>query len=317
LTFIAVSKDRFSILKNSTPLEVKNLTKTYKGVKALNQLSFSIEKGEVFGLLGPNGAGKTTLVSLITTLEEASEGTVHVFGFDVQQESAKAKSLIGVVPQEIVHPAFFTIDEILQFHSGYYGIAKNKDRINFLLDRLKLADHRDKMVKQLSGGMKRRLMIAKALVHTPKLLLLDEPTAGVDISLREILWDFVLELKQQGVTILLTTHYLQEAENLCQRILVINQGQFVCLKNTKDVIQELSQREIYLKLNCDKKISNTYLKHQNESEREITYLVPARVQVGDVLQQSGIAMHEIIDISIKEGGLDEALKKLLKSSSRI
>jgi ABC-2 type transport system ATP-binding protein len=281
-------------------------------VSAISDLSFTVEKEDIFGLLGPNGAGKTTLVSILTTLEEATSGSVKIFGYDVKTESQQTKPLLGVVPQEIINHGFFKVDEILTFHSGYYGIKNNKERIDYLLDRLKLQEHRHKMVKQLSGGMKRRLMIAKALVHSPQLLLLDEPTAGVDIALREILWDFTLELKKQGVTILLTTHYLQEAENLCNKVLVINEGKLICLKSTKDVINELSRREIKLKLNCDKNIKHDFL--VSNENREISFLIPAHAQVGQILQQAGIRVEEMVDIQVKEGGLDEALKKLLSGN---
>ena len=187
--------------QNNLPLEVKDLKKTYRNAKggpveAVKGVSFTIAPGEIFGLLGPNGAGKTTAISMITTLEEPTSGDVLVYGNSVLTNSKETKKQIGVVPQEIVTQGFFNLVEILTFHSGYYGIWNNKARIEYLLKRLGLWEHRHKLVKQLSGGMKRRLMIAKALVHKPKLLLLDEPTAGVDIELRTSLWEFVRELQK-------------------------------------------------------------------------------------------------------------------------
>lgn len=297
-------------MENQKALEIENLSKNYGSVKALTNLNFSVESGEVFGLLGPNGAGKTSLISIMTTLEEPTTGTIRVFGHDVIAASSKTKPLIGVVTQEIVTHGFFNVEEILNFHSGYYGIANNKDRIHFLLDRLSLFDHRHKKVSQLSGGMKRRLMIAKALVHSPKLLLLDEPTAGVDITLRESLWGFVQELKKQGVTILLTTHYLQEAEALCDRIAVINFGELCCLKPTQEIIRELTRRQVFIELNNTKSITHPYLVEQNN--KLLQFVIPSHVQLGIVFREAGILMEDIMDMQVKEGGLEKAMKILLK-----
>ena len=194
-------------MSESKALIINELVKNYGAVAAVNNVSFSVDKGEIFGLLGPNGAGKTSIISIITTLEKPSQGQVQVFGHNVVTDSLITKKQVGVVHQEVINSGFFDVEEILNFQSGYYGKRKNKERIDYLLHKLALYPHRHKKVKQLSGGMKRRLMIAKALVHEPQLLLLDEPTAGVDIELRETLWDFVRELRQQGISILLTTHY--------------------------------------------------------------------------------------------------------------
>lgn len=292
-------------------LEVANLTKDYGRGKALNDLSFQIEAGEIFGLLGPNGAGKTSLISILTTLEEPTSGSAKIFGADVVRESRFTKPLLGVVPQEIITHGFFEVYEILRFHSGYYGIRDNRDHIAYLLQKLKLWEHRDKKVKQLSGGMKRRLMIAKALVHKPKLLLLDEPTAGVDIELREALWDFVRELHRDGLSILLTTHYLEEAERLCDRIAVINKGELCCLRPTREIITELSRREILISLKQGRSFSHPYLVQQVD-ERQLRLLVPAKVQVGELLQELQIEVSEIVDLQVQEGGLEEAMKIVLK-----
>ncbi|MEY4616020.1 MAG: putative ATP-binding component of a transport system [Pseudomonadota bacterium] len=291
-------------------LEVSALTKTYGTTCAINNLSFSIEAGEIFGLLGPNGAGKTSLISILTTLEEPSSGGAKIFGHDVLTQSDFTKPLLGVVPQEIVTHGFFEVQEILQFQSGYYGVRKNQEHIDYLLNKLSLWDHRHKKVKQLSGGMKRRLMIAKALVHKPKLLLLDEPTAGVDIELREGLWDFVREMHREGLTILLTTHYLQEAETLCDRIAVINKGELCCLRPTREIITDLSRREIVLTTNSDRSFEHPLLVSQTQNQLKL--LVPAKMQVGDILQDLGVTAAEIVDLQVKEGGLEEAMKFLLK-----
>lgn len=221
-----------------SPLSLENFKKSYGKVQAVKGVTFDLRPGEIFGLLGPNGAGKTSIISCITTLEKPTGGTIKVFGRDVVTESRQSKMLVGCVPQEVINHGYFNVEEIMKFHSGYFGFRNNQDRIEELLHELRLAEHRHKKVKQLSGGMKRRLMIAKALVHSPKLLLLDEPTAGVDIELRDSLWQFVGKLKKAGTTILLTTHYLEEAERLCDRVAVINRGELIALEETRTLVQK-------------------------------------------------------------------------------
>jgi len=284
-------------------LEVIDLKKTYTDLKnksmqvhALKGLSFSIEPGEIFGFLGPNGAGKTTLISTITTLEKPTSGDVKVFGESVLHNPLKTKQMVGVVHQEIINTGFFDVVEILEFQSGYYGIRNNRDRIHYLLDRLSLTPHKNKKTKQLSGGMKRRLMIAKALVHSPKLLLLDEPTAGVDVELRESLWTFVQELQKEGTSVLLTTHYLEEAENLCQRIAIINKGELNFLGTPKDVIQKYSTKNIQFKF------TNGEIKNIHCS---------ASATLADVLHKNSIDIQQVIDISMTEGKLEEAFTKVV------
>ncbi|MFN3697276.1 MAG: ABC transporter ATP-binding protein [Pseudobdellovibrio sp.] len=284
-------------------LEVIDLKKTYTDLKnksmqvnALKGLSFSIEPGEIFGFLGPNGAGKTTLISTITTLEKPTSGDVKVFGESVLHNPLKTKQMVGVVHQEIINTGFFDVVEILEFQSGYYGIRNNHDRIHYLLDRLSLTPHKNKKTKQLSGGMKRRLMIAKALVHSPKLLLLDEPTAGVDVELRESLWVFVQELQKEGTSVLLTTHYLEEAENLCHRIAIINKGELNFLGTPKDVIQKYSTKNIQFKF-------------VNGETKNIH--CSAAATLADVLHKNSIDIQQVVDISMTEGKLEEAFTKVV------
>ncbi len=284
-------------------LEVKNLKKTYedakdasKSVHALRGVSFDINEGEIFGLLGTNGAGKTTLISTITTLEKPTSGELNVFGLDVVKNAREIKQNVGVVHQEVINTGYFTITEILEFQSGYYGILKNNDRIQFLLDRLSLKPHAHKKVKQLSGGMKRRLMIAKALVHSPKLLLLDEPTAGVDVELRESLWKFVAELQKSGMSILLTTHYLEEAENLCNRIAIINKGEVNFCGSPQEVIHKYSTKKINIKMT-------------NGDSKEL--LTSASESLSLVLAQHKISIADIADIQMTEGKLEEAFTKVV------
>ncbi|KYG65165.1 ATPase [Bdellovibrio bacteriovorus] len=293
------------------PLEIQDLRKQYEGAKteAVKGISFSVKGGEIFGLLGPNGAGKTTIISTITTLEQPSSGSVKVFGVEVAKDPMFTKKQIGVVHQEVINSGFFDVQEILEFHSGYYGLRKNKDRIDFVLSKLALYEHRHKKVKQLSGGMKRRLMIAKALVHNPKLLLLDEPTAGVDIRLREDLWRFVQELRNEGMSILLTTHYLEEAEELCDRVGIINLGSLVELGNTKDIIRQYTHKKIRLILTEHYEVRSSYL--MEVIGKEFLFVVPQNKTLGDFLNEVRIPVNIIQDVKIEEGDLEEAFLKLV------
>lgn len=295
------------------PLEIQNLRKTYKGsaVEAVKGVTFTVNGGEIFGLLGPNGAGKTTIISSITTLEQPTSGTVKVFGVDVCKDPMFTKKQIGVVHQEVINSGFFDVEEILEFHSGYYGLRKNTERIHFLLNKLALYEHRHKKVKQLSGGMKRRLMIAKALVHNPKLLLLDEPTAGVDIRLREDLWVFVRELRNEGMSILLTTHYLEEAEELCDRVGIINLGSLVELGNTKEIIRQYTHKKIRVVMTENMALQTPYL--TEVVGKEYFFIVPQNKTLGEFISEVGIPTHLIKDVQIEEGDLEEAFLKLVSS----
>lgn len=293
----------------SLPLEITDLRKSYGPLEAVRGLSFSVNPGEVFGLLGPNGAGKTTTISIVTTLEKPTAGQVKVFGHDVMKDEVEAKRCFGVVHQELINSGFFTVREILRFQSGYYGILKNKDRIAYLLNRLGLEAHGDKKVKHLSGGMKRRLMIAKALVHSPRLLLLDEPTAGVDLTLRDNLWKFVRELRSEGISILLTTHYLEEAEELCDRVGIINYGKLETLGETHEIVHRFSRKRISLSLKAERPLEHKALVSKKGAEYQ--FLVPMDKALGDLLQELGVTTADIYDLRIVEGSLEEAFLKVL------
>ncbi len=295
---------------STAPIEIKNLVKKYGQVTAVNNVSFEMNPGEILGLLGPNGAGKTSIISTMVTLEKPTSGTIRIFGHNVEDEPRITKSLTGFVPQELMHHGYFDVIEILQFHSGYFGRIHNNDHIEYLLKRLGLWEHRNKKVKQLSGGMKRRLLIAKALVHEPSLLLLDEPTAGVDIELRESLWEFVLELKAKGLSILLTTHYLEEAEELCDRVGILQKGELKLLGPTKSLIKDLTQREIVMSFNGQvPMIESQYLKSRNEGE--LVFVVPAKMNLGELISAISIKVENLRDIQIREGSLEDAIKKVL------
>ncbi|HLT98903.1 MAG TPA: ABC transporter ATP-binding protein [Burkholderiaceae bacterium] len=215
-----------------------------KGFQALDNVSLSVEHGEFFGLLGPNGAGKTTLISILAGLADPTQGTARVCGYDVSTQFREARQSLGVVPQEIVYDPFFTVRETLRLQSGYFGLRKNDDWIDEVLANLGLSDKADTNMRALSGGMKRRVLVAQALVHRPPVIILDEPTAGVDVDLRRTLWEFISRLNKDGHTILLTTHYLEEAEALCGRIAMLKQGRMIALDTTEALLAQVGGHDL-------------------------------------------------------------------------
>ena len=293
------------------PLNINGLSKNYESTAALRPLTLQLKAGEIFGLLGPNGAGKTTLISVLTGLIPPTAGTASIMGYDILKDGLNARKMVGLVPQEIISHGFFSVEQVLDFHSGYYGLKQNWDRINYLLDKLALKDHRQKLVAQLSGGMKRRLLIAKALVHSPPLLLLDEPTAGVDVELRNALWTFVRELNEEGQTILLTTHYLQEAEELCNRVGVLNNGELIALDKTQTLIRDLTQRQISLTLTQSWQ-NNMESSHMKVEGNVVTANIPYDESVGELIQKLKIPLDHIRDIAVTEGRLEDAFVQLMR-----
>ena len=233
----------------------QSVSKTYSTPRgpfhALNGVSLDIEEGEFFGLLGPNGAGKTTLISILAGLARATQGKVTVLGHDVQQDFAAARRKLGVVPQELLFDPFFIVREALRFQSGYFGVRHNDDWIDELLAHLGLADKAQANMRQLSGGMKRRVLVAQALVHKPPIIVLDEPTAGVDVELRQTLWQFIARLNREGHTVLLTTHYLEEAEALCGRIAMLKSGRIVALERTSTLLKAASGSVLQFKTDTE------------------------------------------------------------------
>lgn len=229
-------------------LVIDQLKKTYDGVDAVKEISFEIEPGEIFGLLGPNGAGKSTTINMISGVTRIGGGSVQIFGYDNRKDYRFTRCLTGVMHQEIVIDNFFSIDKALKMHAGYYGLKDDPAWRALLIDRLGLGPHLHKVMFKLSGGLKRRFMIAKALIHKPQLLILDEPTAGVDIELRLTLWDFVREINRQGTTVLLTTHYLEEAEQMCRRLAIMNHGELVALDSTESLLSRLGGRQVTAQL---------------------------------------------------------------------
>jgi len=232
-------------------IEVEGVEKRFGRFLALAAVSLRVQQGEFFALLGPNGAGKTTLISALAGLARVNAGRLRVMGFDVASQYRDARRSLGVVPQEIVFDPFFSVRETLRFQAGYFGISRGRALdgwIDELLDKLSLSDKADHNMRQLSGGMKRRVLVAQALVHKPPVMVLDEPTAGVDVELRQTLWSFVRELNAKGHTILLTTHYLEEAQQLCSRIAMMKQGQIVAMDTTEHLLNAFSERVLRVKL---------------------------------------------------------------------
>ncbi|WP_321817567.1 MULTISPECIES: ABC transporter ATP-binding protein [unclassified Paraburkholderia] len=228
-------------------IEIRNVKKRYKELQALKGVSFTVEEGEFFGLLGPNGAGKTTLISALAGLARADEGTIAVRGHDVVRDYRNARRNLGVVPQELVFDPFFTVRETLRIQSGYFGLRNNDAWIDEVMANLDLTEKADVNMRALSGGMKRRVLVAQALVHRPPVIVLDEPTAGVDVELRQTLWKFIARLNREGHTIVLTTHYLEEAEELCDRIAMLRRGEVVALERTSTLLQRFAGTQLYLR----------------------------------------------------------------------
>src|SRR5690349_21463497 len=240
----------------ASAIRIDSLSKTYvaKGSapkRALDSVSLDIERGQIFGLLGPNGAGKSTLINILAGLVVKSSGRATIWGFDIDAHPRNAKRSIGIVPQEIIFDPFFTPREALEIQAGLYGIPKAERKTMELLGAMHLTDKADAYARTLSGGMKRRLLVAKAMVHSPPILVLDEPTAGVDIELRQQLWDYVRSLHAQGVTIVLTTHYLEEAEQLCDRIAIINHGKLIANEPTRELLAQAQEKVVEVTVDRD------------------------------------------------------------------
>ncbi|NQW92524.1 MAG: ABC transporter ATP-binding protein [Polaromonas sp.] len=273
-------------------------------IRALDDVSFDIQQGEFFGLLGPNGAGKTSLISILAGLSRASSGTVRVHSHDVVHDYAVARRKLGVVPQELVFDPFFSVREALRIQSGYFGIKNNDAWIDELLDSLGLADKANANMRQLSGGMKRRVLVAQALVHKPQVIVLDEPTAGVDVELRQTLWQFIAKLNKQGSTVLLTTHYLEEAEALCSRIAMLKQGKVVALANTSELLKAASSNVLRFKIDselpkalADKaRITGRIVQFPAHNANEIEHYLSAIREAGLVAEDVEIRKADLEDV---------------------
>ncbi len=295
----------------TSAVRLRGVEKRYPRVHALRGIDLDIEQGEFFALLGPNGAGKTTLISLLAGLSRASSGSVEIMGFDVTRQYREARNAIGVVPQELVYDPFFTVRETLRLQSGYFGLRRNDDWIEELLDNLGLSDKADVYTRLLSGGMKRRVLVAQALVHKPPVIVLDEPTAGVDVELRQSLWAFIRRFNREGHTIVLTTHYLEEAEALCQRVAMLKEGRIVALDYTANLLHAGAKRRLSLEL-APPELPTALLPRLlgREGGRFILDL-PDYALLEDVLGSLRAAGIAILDMSLAQADLEEVFLKIM------
>ncbi|HEU5481799.1 MAG TPA: ABC transporter ATP-binding protein [Sphingomicrobium sp.] len=301
-------------------IRIESLTKVYsdKGAEpklALDAVPFNVPRGQIFGLLGPNGAGKSTLINILAGLVTKTSGKAIVWGFDIDEHPRNAKRSIGVVPQEIIFDPFFTPRETLEIQAGLYGIPPSERQTDPLLAAMHLTDKANAYSRTLSGGMKRRLLVAKAMVHSPPILVLDEPTAGVDVELRRQLWDYVRSLNKQGVTVVLTTHYLEEAEQLCDRIAIINHGRVIANEPTRELVAKAQEKSVVVtfdrdieKVPTDRCFDNIEL--VDERTLEITFRKD-RVNAGDVLAALTADGLEIIDVSTRDPDLEDVFLSLV------
>ncbi|MFS0737991.1 ABC transporter ATP-binding protein [Sphingomonas sp. 1P06PA] len=308
----------------STPADVAiritDLCKTYAtGKRALDGVSIDVPRGQIFGLLGPNGAGKSTLINILAGMVKKTSGTAEIWGFDIDRDPRNAKASIGIVPQEILFDPFFTPAETLDNQAGLWGVPKAKRRTAELLAAVHLSDKADAYARTLSGGMKRRLLVAKALVHAPPVLVLDEPTAGVDIELRQQLWAYVRELNAHGVTVVLTTHYLEEAEELCDRIAIINHGRLVTNEPTRSLIAKAQEKAVEVTVDRDltaAPIAPCFEKIELTGPRTIVITYSKdKVNAGEVLaavQADGLG---IVDVSTREADLEDVFLSLTRAAA--
>jgi ABC-2 type transport system ATP-binding protein len=301
-------------------IRIDNLFKRYAGVKgaegklALKGVSFDVPQGGIFGLLGPNGAGKSTLINILAGLVMKTGGSAEIWGFDIDEHPRNAKRSIGIVPQEIVFDPFFTPFEVLENQAGFYGVPRGHRRSDALLAAVRLADKRDAYARTLSGGMKRRLLVAKAMVHSPPILVLDEPTAGVDVELRRQLWELVTKLNREGVTVVLTTHYLEEAEQLCDRIAIINHGELIANKPTRELVGMMGEKVVEVTVDREMAappVHAAFKKSERTGERTvaITYDKDAITagQVLGIVQEQGFV---IADVTTREADLEDVFVSL-------
>ena len=309
-------------MNNKNAVKVEKLTKIYskkssKEILALNNLNLEVKEGEIFGLLGPNGAGKTTFLNILAGTVIKNSGIVNVWGYDLDKNPREVRSSIGIVPQEINLDAFFSPRDLLELQAGLYGVPK-KDRITETILKLVSLDKKaNAYARSLSGGMKRRLLIAKAMVHRPPILVLDEPTAGVDVELKKNLWDNITSLNKQGVTIILTTHIMQEAQNMCDRIAILNKGNLITLDTTSNLLNRIKIKKIIFKVKNVVPINSKELngiKYIYNSNNEITAIYERKKHsIDEVINKIKSAGMEIYDISTNEGDLEDVFIDLTKS----
>ena len=305
-------------------IAARGIDKVYRAdggaqVHALKSVDLEVTRGGIFGLLGPNGAGKSTFINILAGLVIKSGGTAEVWGLDIDREPRHARAAIGVVPQELNLDAFFSPREMLEVQAGFYGVPPNERRTNEILERVGLSDKAGAYSRSLSGGMRRRLLVAKALVHNPPVLVLDEPTAGVDIELRQSLWAFVRELNENGTTVVLTTHYLEEAEELCDRIAIINQGQVIACDDTRALVERLDNKELHLTLTTDlQRLPDSMQTFNAEltGPRNLVFRYRTReTEVREILSTLAAAGLSVADLSTEEPDLEDVFLALTRSKT--
>jgi len=294
----------------------KNVLKSFGSLKAVNNISLNIPEGEFFGLLGPNGAGKSTMINMLAGLAKPTQGTISVMGFDVQSQYQAARHSVGIVPQELVFDPFFNVREMLRFQAGYFGKGKENDRwVDEIIERLDLSDKASTNMRKLSGGMKRRALIAQALVHRPPVIVLDEPTAGVDVELRQRLWAFIKDLNRQGHTIVLTTHYLEEAETLCNSVAMLRAGKIVASDTTKNLLKKFSTKNLKLRLNLNnKKLPSLIEKIPHDVADDFyTFQLKKITEISKITDALNEANIEILDLQAVDTDLENVFLKLTSS----
>jgi len=294
----------------------KNVLKSFGSLKAVNNISLNIPEGEFFGLLGPNGAGKSTMINMLAGLAKPTQGTISVMGFDVQSQYQAARHSVGIVPQELVFDPFFNVREMLRFQAGYFGKGKENDRwVDEIIQRLDLSDKASTNMRKLSGGMKRRALIAQALVHRPPVIVLDEPTAGVDVELRQRLWAFIKDLNRQGHTIVLTTHYLEEAETLCNSVAMLRAGKIVASDTTKNLLKKFSTKNLKLRLNLkNKKLPSLIEKIPHDVADDFyTFQLKKITEISKITDALNEASIEILDLQAVDTDLENVFLKLTGS----
>ena len=294
----------------------KNVLKSFGSLKAVNNISLNIPEGEFFGLLGPNGAGKSTLINMLAGLAKPTQGTISVMGFDVQSQYQAARHSVGIVPQELVFDPFFNVREMLRFQAGYFGKGKENDRwVDEIIERLDLSDKASTNMRKLSGGMKRRALIAQALVHRPPVIVLDEPTAGVDVELRQKLWAFIKDLNRQGHTIVLTTHYLEEAETLCNSVAMLRAGKIVASDTTKNLLKKFSTKNLKLRLNLNNKKLPTLIEKipHDVADDFYTFQLKKITDISKITDALNEASIEILDLQAVDTDLENVFLKLTGS----
>ena len=293
-------------------IEIKQVRKRFGSLRALGGISLEIPQGEFFGLLGPNGAGKTTLISILAGLARADSGELRVMGYDVVSQYRHARRRIGVVPQELVFDPFFTVRETLRIQSGYFGLRDNDAWIDEIIERLDLADKAGANMRQLSGGMKRRVLVAQALVHRPPVIILDEPTAGVDVELRQGLWHFVRELNQAGHTVVLTTHYLEEAEALCSRIAMLKQGVIVALDTTRNLLRQVAGVRLRLRLAPDRLPAALATKMIGAGEDSRLLALDSYAQIESVLADLRAESIQVQELEVLQADLEDVFVQVMR-----